>query len=610
MKYLIMRFPIVFGSLRILNYKERRRLAVVTFIQIMLGMLDLIGVVLLGFLGSLAISGISSKVPGNRVSKVLAFLQLDSVSLQMQVATIGLFAAGILVTKTLVSALLVKRTVRFLAFRSAKISNEIFTKLIRNNLLFIRRRTTQQTIFEITTGVDAITLGIINSLVNFFTDLSMLLVIGIGLSIIDLRVTIVTFTLFSIVATYLYLATSVKARQIGLKQYFNSIKYQELLVESLESFREVFVRGRRKYYVENTSRIKNELAHLNSERTFLPYISKYALEVAVIMILLIISALQFFAYDAVRAAGIISVFLAASTRIAPAVLRLQQNLVQIKSNIGIADPTLKLIQELNGDWKFHEEEGEIDFEHKGFKPSIELNSVHFKYEGKEEYALENVSLKVTSGQVIAIVGPSGAGKSTLADIILGVIEPQIGTVTLSEMEPAAAISKWQGAVGYVPQSSHLQNATLIENVGMGYSKESINSNRALHSLEIAQLNNFVKNIDEGLDYQIGEKGNKLSGGQKQRLGIARALFTNPKLLVLDEATSSLDAKTEADLTESINKMRRENLTIIIIAHRLSTIREADSIVYLEKGRIIDIGDFETLRNRLPEFDRLATLSGM
>ena len=211
--------------------------------------------------------------------------------------------------------------------------------------------------------------------------------------------------------------------------------------------------------------------------------------------------------------------------------------------------------------------------------------------------------------MVAIVGPSGAGKSTLADVLLGIITPDKGSVLISGKPPAEATSSWPGAISYTPQNIMISDGTILENISLGFARDSYPMDAIVHSLEIAQLTSYVESLPDGIYTQVGENGVNLSGGQRQRLGIARAMFTHPKFLVLDEATSSLDGQTEADLSRAIQSIKG-HVTVFLIAHRLSTIRFADVVHYMDKGRIIASGSFEEVRRAVKDFDNQANLMGL
>jgi ABC-type multidrug transport system fused ATPase/permease subunit len=213
------------------------------------------------------------------------------------------------------------------------------------------------------------------------------------------------------------------------------------------------------------------------------------------------------------------------------------------------------------------------------------------------------------GELIALVGPSGAGKTTLADALLGVLPIVNSSILISGKEPLEAVRNWSGAIAYVPQDVLISNGTIRDNVSIGFPRAEAVDELVWQAVEISQLKSFVLSLPDELDSQVGERGTRISGGQKQRLGIARAMFTKPKLLVLDEATSSLDGQTESDISDAIQALKG-HVTVVMIAHRLSTVRNADKVVYLEGGKVLAIGSFQEVRNLIPEFDTQAKLMGL
>jgi ABC-type multidrug transport system fused ATPase/permease subunit len=247
--------------------------------------------------------------------------------------------------------------------------------------------------------------------------------------------------------------------------------------------------------------------------------------------------------------------------------------------------------------------------HAGFDCNIKLQNISFRYPDNPNLILDNISIQITSGESVAIVGKSGAGKTSLVDVLLGVIEPQEGTVTISGLKPKDAISKWPGDISYVPQDIQIINGTVRQNICLGYELAQIPEDAIWDALRVTQLEKLVKTLENGLDTYIGDKGSKWSGGERQRLGIARAIITQPKLLVMDESTSSLDGQTEHELASAILELKK-NTTILLIAHRLSSIRSMEKIIYLDFGKIVSVGTFKKVREEVPDFEKQSQLMGL
>ena len=596
-------------SLGLLDTATRLRVLAVILIQITFGLLDLAGVAIVGVLSALAITGVGSKVPGDRVLMVLRFLNLENQNLQTQAAILGLMAAAFLISKTILSIFFARRTVFFLARRSARVSGDLTAKLLSQSLTSIHSKSMQQTLYALTLGVDSISMGVLNTFVMLISDTSLVIIMSVGLFVVDPGIAIGTLFIFISVAAILYLLLHKRALSLGEEEAGLHIQSSERILEVFNSYREIVVRNRRNFYARQIAKSRLDLANIVAERAFMPNISKYVVEIVVVVGSLGIAGWQFATNTASHAVAVISVFLAASSRIAPAVIRLQQGSVGLKGSLGSAGPTLDLIDSLRNVNPVEDLRDDVPIEHPGFSAKIELQNVSFTYPSKLEPAVDSVSLTINKGQVVALVGPSGAGKTTLIDLILGIIEPDKGSISISGLNPLLAISKWPGSVGYVPQDVMISNGTVSENVSLGYPKENVKDDLVWPALEVAQLGAFVKSLPYQLETQVGDRGTKISGGQRQRLGIARAMFTNPQLLVLDEATSSLDGETESQISDAIHHMKG-NRTVIMIAHRLSTVREADVVIYLESGRLVASGTFDEVRNQVPNFDHQAKLMGL
>ena len=223
-----------------------------------------------------------------------------------------------------------------------------------------------------------------------------------------------------------------------------------------------------------------------------------------------------------------------------------------------------------------------------FNDKVEIVDLSYNYQNTKKNTLKNINLTIERGQSVGIFGASGSGKSTLVSLILGLLEPTYGKIKIDGNDLYKIKSTWQKNIGYVPQSVYLTDDTISQNIAFGLSKDQISDKMVEKAIEASQLKKFVNSLENGKETIVGENGVRLSGGQVQRIGIARALYHNPSLVIFDEATSSLDYETEKELMKDIN-MLKSNKTLIIIAHRLTTVEKCDLIIRLESAQIIEIG---------------------
>jgi ABC-type multidrug transport system fused ATPase/permease subunit len=596
-------------AIGILSQSDKNKLGIVAVIQVFLGMLDLFGVLAIGLLGTLSITGIQSREPGNRVNAVLSFLGLGNSTFQVQAIVIGGAAITLLVGRTILSIFFTRRILYFMSRRGAAISANLISRFLAQPLLVIQRWSSQEALFAVNRGVEIIALEVLAISVVMIADIALLVILIIGLFVVDPITSVGTVFIFGSIALVLFKLMHERAGRIGMKNSALSISSNEKVIEVFSSYRESVVRNRRDFYSREIAKTRFELSDTKAEMGFMPYISKYVIETTVIVGAVLIGAVQFLMQDSSRAVATIAIFVAAGSRIAPAVLRIQQGSIMMKSSLGMAKPTLDLIEFLGNSPLVENLDDEVHTKHEGFTPDLKVSDVSLTYPDKLEKALLNISLDVEAGKVIAIVGPSGAGKTTLVDVLLGVLEPDSGTVSISGVTPLQAISKWPGAIAYVPQDVLVANGSIRENVALGYPLEAATDELVNNAILIASLTDFVASLPVGLDTDLGERGSKISGGQRQRIGIARALFTKPRLLVLDEATSALDGGTEESISTDIQKLKGST-TVVLIAHRLSTVRDADLVLYMDKGEIVARGTFDEVRNSVPDFDRQAKLMGL
>lgn len=434
--------------------------------------------------------------------------------------------------------------------------------------------------------------NLVTSCMNMLSEVLVAIMLCVFLIIKDPLITLLVLALLGGFSIFYYQVIKKKIKQFGL---FNQIYNAKMIMSINQAFggiKEVKILHREQYFIDefvDNGRSQMVYSKRNAMLTMLP---RYILEVLSMGGVLAMIAAKLSA--GVTTGEIItqlSVFAMAAYRLLPAVNRMNTYV----STITYLTPSINLIYK---DMKNTEDMAEVLEAWKGevFDESvlskenqpaaIEIKNVTFHYPDAEpdDTVIKNATFEIPTGKSTAFIGPSGAGKTTMADIILGVLEPTAGEIIYGDMNVHHHKEEWSKKLGYIPQVIYLADDTIRSNVAFGIPKEEINDKRVWEALEKAQIKTFVEELEGGLDSMIGERGARISGGQRQRLGIARALYHNPDILVLDEATSALDNDTETAVMEAIDNLSGEK-TLLIIAHRLSTIRNCELVYKIEDNKV-------------------------
>jgi ABC-type multidrug transport system fused ATPase/permease subunit len=594
-------------SYLLLSSRDRRRILYLLPLNIILGLLDLLGVMFVGVIGALTISGVTGSLPGDRVLSLTQFLNLDDNSYQIQVTYLAIAATFFFVAKTYLSIYLLRRSLMFLSLRAAALAGNLTDKLFATGLKLISSKNSNEIVYFLSGGINSIILGILGTFILMLSDIVLLLILGLGLFVVDPTISISTFIVFSFVAWILYKSMQHKAQNYGSKLAEYSVLTNQMSYEVIDFYRELYSSQRLSQFTQMLNKARVELATASANSGLLPSISKYLMEITSILGFLIVAGIQFATSSASEAVAILAVFLAASSRVMPAVLRVQQAAVVMKSNGAASEKALRFIAEIN----FSAPELPKEQQHivGDFIPKVEFENVSFRYPDAKDFAILNATFEIEQGEHVVFVGPSGGGKSTIVDLLLGILEPTSGKITVSGVLPRVAVESESGAISYVPQSFHTLDGTLLENITMRQDEHEVQSQVIESVLAKSGLSDWIATLPNGLRTRAGENGHALSGGQRQRLSFARALYTQPKLLILDEATSSLDSETEAIINETLLSMKGD-ITLVTIAHRLSTARLASKVVYIAGGVISSIGSFDEVRENEPNFDHQAGLQGL
>lgn len=382
--------------------------------------------------------------------------------------------------------------------------------------------------------------------------------------------------------------------KIGEENRQTNVLVSKWLLQAFSGIKEIKVTNREKFFVANYNESYKKFAKIQRQQSILTYMPKPVMETVCIcsLMLAMIIKIAVMKSDIVSFVTTLSVFAVAAFRMLPSFNKITGYISSMMFNKTAIDSVYRDLKEIEQlmERKTIEQEDTVNIT---LNKSIRFNDVSFHYSESDKWILKNANLEIQKNTSIALIGASGAGKTTAADLILGILEPQEGTVTIDGVDIKKCMRSWHEDIGYIPQVIYLMDDNICANVAFGIPESEIDDTRIEKALREAQLDQFVQALPDGLDTMIGDRGVKLSGGQRQRIGIARALYRNPNVLVLDEATSALDSDTEREVMEAIDGLHGTR-TLIVIAHRLSTIRKCDKIYEVGNGGFTERDKAEVL----------------
>ena len=583
---------------------HKKTLLKFALVQALTGILDLIGIALIGVIGSIALRGVTLSRELNPMTlQVLRIFGLETYGLTFQVSILAVVAGICLIARSISAFIISSRIFHFLGREGAELSTILLKKILKKDLVGIEAIARQESLFIVTNGSNKAALDVAGSLILVFADVVSLSLLVTALIIVDAATAMISILLFGILGYLLFNYLKNKAASLGATNAKLFVETNNSFITTLDNIRFLKTADLIESRIKEFAQLREQQLKALAELSVMPYISKYVFEIALVSGALIISAIQFVVHDAIHAITTLTIFLAAGGRLAPSALRVQQSSLMIRANLAYIYPVLALYKEKEAQ-SFKAVPEEIA---RNFEGTVELSEVDFSYPNAERKTLDCVNLRIPNRSFVAIVGPSGSGKSTLMDVLLGLNKPQKGTITISSKNPVIAFGLWPGKVSYVPQTTVLMDGTIGENITFG--REAVSEDKLWKAIELANLEDLVTTSKFGIHANVGELGSRLSAGQRQRIGIARALYSEPELMVMDEPTSALDAITEQVLANSLKQLR-DKMTLVVVAHRLSTITTADKVIYLSDGKILAEGTMSEVRSQIPEFDTQSQLLGI
>jgi len=408
--------------------------------------------------------------------------------------------------------------------------------------------------------------------------------------------TIVTVLIFGVASLLFRKFTNARIKRWGEAQNFHKGMILQHLQQGFGGVKDVKILGAEDHFASQYEEHLSRFSAAQRRFSVAQVLPRFGLEVLTIIgLAILVSTMVLLGSGLTEILPVLGLFGAAAFRLLPAVNRMINNF----QLINVSRPQ---VAEIFSDLTMSVPIRDTSIQRSSFKRDVSINDVSFSYAASSAEALIDVSISVARGEAVGLVGPSGSGKSTLVDILLGLLEPTSGRVLVDGDDIHDNLRGWQDQIGYVPQSIFLTDDTLRRNVAFGLPKGEIDEVAVEAAIRSAQLEDFVASLPDGLDTIVGERGVRLSGGQRQRIGIARALYNNPDVLVLDEATSSLDTETEHGVMQAVQALQGEK-TVIIVAHRLSTVEYCDRLYRLENARIVDEGTFSEVTSRTKDLPR-------
>ncbi len=479
--------------------------------------------------------------------------------------------------KTIFLVFLTHKQNKFIYHLNASLSSRLFNRYITSPYSFHVDRNSAELIKILEKDMNYLN-PFIMSVLSLITEFFLCLSILITIIVIEPFGAISIGVGFFILSIIFYSFTKIKLRFWGKKRSDLEAESSKIILEGLNGIRDLKLNNVEKFFSKKLTENKNSLASVTSNHNTFNLLPRYYLEfISVLIITSFIIYMVLSNQPLSSLITIIGIFVAAVFKMIPSINKILSSLQNFKFYGSSMD---LIIEEL----KLNEDKvviPDIQTNNKLFlKDNIKVDKLCFRYNETDDWIFHNISFQVNKGEMVGFVGESGSGKSTLIDVLTGLQEPYSGSIRIDSNDIRKNISKWQNTIGYVSQNVYLRDASILENIAFGIPVDKINIENAMAAVDSAQLSEKVKSLSKGINSNIGESGVLLSGGQKQRLGIARALYNNPDILIFDESTSSLDSNTENEFIESIRKLKGVK-TILIVAHRLSSLKYCDSIYKID-----------------------------
>ncbi|MBR3735454.1 MAG: ABC transporter ATP-binding protein [Lachnospiraceae bacterium] len=516
----------------------------------------------------------------------MRILHLESGTKLIIVMALGL--AAIYVIKNLYILWMNRVLYKFSYENQAKLAGKMFESYIWQDLQFHYVHNVAELNRNVELDIASFFYTVL-SILQLATEILVCFVLVVFLAFVDFETTMVMAVLMTFLVMLFLFVFKKRMKWYGARSRVYSEGKSKWFLQSFNGIKEIKTVGKEEFFTEQYRSNYDNYAKIMQRQQVLNSISKPMVEMICISGILVFMAVRIMAgADMLAFVPKLTVFAMAAFRMMPSFNRISGYLNSIMFNKASVDAVYHDLGEIEKMTTRPAKKADADEEKWTLKKSITAENITFAYESKPDVTVLNgVTIEIPSKKSIALVGSSGAGKTTLADIILGLYQPQSGRVLMDGKDIHENMDAWRRMIGYIPQNIYLLDDSIRANIALGVPEDKVDDDKIWAVLEEAQLADFIREQEDGLDTNIGDRGVKLSGGQRQRIGIARALYTDPELLVLDEATSALDTETETAVMDAIFRLSGK-VTMIVIAHRITTIRNCDHIYKIADGKATEV----------------------
>lgn len=581
--------------LDLLPIKEKKTFWLIICLQIFIASFDIVAIFLVGIVSILVTNYVVASDFDSPVMEIIQIIGLEKFSEKTLIFIFSVLVIVFFVFKTFISISINKKILFFYARKEVEFSVLLYSRLLNSPYSWLKRQNSERIHSALITGSNAIFMRVIANVTLIVSDVFLLLFIFLFLLILSPVISVFAFIFFACFVLVLHRAVAKKASHYG-NVYSESLSESYTYLSALMlSFREIFIMNKGQYFTGKYKTAENLKVISSAQGLWIQLLPKYVFEIALALGIFVLSG-YLLAGD-ISNISLLTIFIVASGRIIPALFRIQScmfNLLLGYPNALIAINFAKETQENSP-----KIQSIVEY-YLTSPPSISIQDVSFKFPDSAQNVIDNISLELGSGESMAFVGKSGSGKTTLVDLILDIYSPSKGNILINDGAREITPGKISN-LAYISQNPIILKGTILENIAFGNDAKDVDLATLDYAINAVNLKELLVKLPDGLNTELNNLGGILSGGEKQRIAIARALYLKPKLMVIDEGTSSLDLTSENFITNFLATLKGQ-VTIIIVAHRINTVKNVDKIYFIESGKIKGSGSYESLKKSVPEFE--------